>query len=211
MNASHNSISIGVHPWLDYLLASPVTSATLVTRHKRLYLDPESKGGVAYGPLLAGLRRAVSSPDPQAELEAVVSRTEAQPGWRGPVYRECAAGFLSLLPRGATGVPVRQAAWIEDGLSVVLRGLVGLRLRLGELQLVLPYCKEPELGQEAANVVLHLMEQMRDDVLPGATPIVYDLRHKKSFKLHGRTNRTTLNVGLLGSVAQYQRQWFLAA
>lgn len=205
-------VTIGGLQWLDYALSGPRQASTLVTQQKRRYLDPSTQAHHYYGPLLAGFRRAASSADRAAVLDRVVAKA-----WRGkdrkkPVaFRSAADGFLQLLPRKATGVPVTETAWQDGALSVILRHMIGLRLPDGSKMLVAPYCKEPSLSQDVAEILLHIMDTRMGDVLPGATPVVYDTRNSKRYKLHARTNRRQLEATVRAQASQYLRHWSLAA
>lgn len=204
-------VNIGGLQWLDYAQAGPRKAMSLVREQKRQYLTPQRPAWVSYWPLLSGFRRAVSSPDPAAELARVAGQTGRTEDWRAAVYRQCAEGFLHLLPRGATGVPAALVTWAESDLRVTLRHLIGLRLRGDEYLVVAPYCKEPPLTQETAEVLLHLMDELIDHILPGATPVVFDTRHARRFRMHRRTNRQQLDAYVKGLAAGYLRQWSLAA
>ncbi|TVT21194.1 hypothetical protein FNH05_34085 [Amycolatopsis rhizosphaerae] len=204
-------VNIGGLQWLDYAQAGPRKAMSLVREQKRQYLTPQGPAWVSYWPLLSGFRRAVSSPEPAAELERVIAGVAGKDDWREAVYRQCVQGFLQLLPRGATGVPAARVTWAESDLRVTLRHLIGLRLRNDEYVVVAPYCKEPPLTQETAEVLLHLMEGLIDSILPGATPVVFDTRHGRRFRLHRRTNRNQLDAYIRGLAAGYLRQWSLAA
>jgi hypothetical protein len=205
------TVDIGGLQWLDYAQAGPRKAMALVTAQKRQYGSRQGVAWATYRPLLSGFRRAVSSTDPAAELDVVVGEAVAKKDWRGMAYREAVDGFLRLLPRGATGVRATEAAWQEADLRVVLRHLVGLRLDRGDLLIIAPYCKEPPLSQETADVLLYLMELLTERVLPGAQPVVFDTRRGKRYKLNVRTNRDKLDACVRGMAAGYLRQWSLAA
>ncbi|ASR33861.1 hypothetical protein BAY61_01380 [Prauserella marina] len=205
-------MTIGGLQWLDYALAGPRRTMAMVTEQKRRYLDPDARAVAYYAPLLAGFRRAVSSPDRSTVLDRVVAKAAQGRELSKPVaYRSASDGFLRLLPRGATGVPVAQAAWRDGDLSIVLRHMLGLRLRDDTKFLVAPYCKKPELSQEVADVLLHLMDALIPEILPGATAVVYDTRHARRYKLGARTNRRSLDALVRSMASGYVRHWHLAA
>lgn len=205
-------VTIGGLQWLDYALAGPRRASTMVTEQKRRYLDPTSRAGAYYAPLLAGFRRAASSSDRSDVLDRVVVKAAQGRDRNKPVaYRSAADGFLRLLPRGATGVPVTQAAWQDGKLSVVLRHMIGLRLPDDSKLLVASYCKEPELSHEVADVLLHLMDVLMPQVLPGATALVYDTRHAHRYRMRARTNRQQLDNFIRSMASGYLRHWTLAA
>ncbi|MDX3656257.1 hypothetical protein PV646_02955 [Streptomyces sp. ID05-26A] len=209
------NIKISGLVWLDYVLAGPRRAVKLVKAHKKRYLDPASMAWSGYEKLFGAMRQCLNSPDPQATMQGAVAWADARQDWRGPVYRQAADGFLALvakLPgRRPTGVKVQQPQWIEGGLTVTVRNLLGIRLSNGKLLLVAPYCKEPELDQESADILLYILESVVDQALPGATPVLWDLRRGKAFTLHARANRPELDVAVRGLVAKYLTEWDLAA
>jgi len=204
-------VSIGGLQWLDYVQAGPRRAMTMVTTQKKTYLDPGPGAPAYYGPLHAGFRRALNSVDPAAELDRVVGRAVASNLGKAKVYRQAADGFLRLLPRGATGVKVAESAWSEAELQVRMHQMLGVRLLTGEQLLVAPYCKEPVLDPESADVLLYLMESQVKQMLPEATPVVFDTRRGRRFKLHRRANRRQLDACARGMAVGYVRQWELAA
>jgi hypothetical protein len=204
-------ITIGVLPWLDYVVAHPRGRIALVTTQRRRYLEPGGMAWSKYGPLVAGLRRAMNSPTPSTELDSVVNAAAARDRGDEVLYRECADGFLAAVPQGATGVKVRERTWAEGDLEVVMRSMIGLRLTDGTLWLVLPYCKGPEVDKDSADVLLCMMESVCDQMLPGGKPVVIDCRRGKMFKLHARTNRRAFDAFARGLGAGYLRHWWLAA
>ncbi|ACU36336.1 hypothetical protein Amir_2396 [Actinosynnema mirum DSM 43827] len=129
----------------------------------------------------------------------------------GPVYAQMADNFHQLRPTGGTGVPTHQAEWVIDGLTLVAKDLLGIRTPQGGLLLVLPHMNKEELDREAADLLLGVLSEVVDLVLPGATPEVWDMRRGKRFRLRGNANRTTLRVALQGYIAKYQREWALIA
>jgi hypothetical protein len=151
---------------MDYALAGPRRAVAMAKAHKERYLVPGSMAWVTYKPLLAAMRRAASSPDPRAELDKVVAWSILKQDWRGPAFRAAANGFLELLPAGATGVKVGEPRWSDGDLTIVARDLIGLRCPDGRLLLVAPYCKEPALDQESADILLYILESVAEDVLP---------------------------------------------
>lgn len=206
------SVTIGGLQWLDYALAGPRQASEIVTQQKRRYLNPDSRAFTYYGPLLTGFRRAANSTDRSAVLNRVVDKAaQGRVRNRSVAFRSAADGFLRLLPRGATGVPITQAAWQDGPLSVMLRNMIGLRLNDGSKLLVAPYCKEPPLSQDVAELLLHPMDALMPHVLPGATAVVFDTRNVKRYKLHARTNRQRIEATVRAQASQYVRQWDLTA
>ncbi|MFD8498012.1 hypothetical protein [Amycolatopsis sp. NPDC059657] len=208
---TNSKVEIGGQPFLDYARATPREAVNLAKQHKERYLSKDSMAWAAYSTLQAAMRRAVNAPDPKVELDKAVAWAAARTDWTATAYEECAAGFLKLLPKGATGIRVRTPRWSDGDLTIVVRNLIGLRLRTGEQELVLPYVKEPALDQATADFLLCLMEEVIDQALPGAKPVIWDTRRGKAFRLRANTNRRSLGACLRGLAAKYLREWDLAA
>lgn len=209
--AEINTAEIGGFQFLDFAVAGPRKSGKVVAEQKRLYLEPQGPAWVYYGELYAGLRRAVNAPDPACVLDTVVDRAAAVDEARGRAYAEAREGFLRLLPRGASGVPVKTPTWTEGDLTIVMRRMIGLRQRNGTLLYVAPYVKAAPLTQDGADVLLSLMDDLVGTALPGAVPQVWDVRQGEPFKLRRNTNRAALRCHVRGLAAAYMTAWNIAA
>jgi hypothetical protein len=207
------TVFIGGLQWLDYVHAGPRKAMSIVAEQKRRYLDPERPAWSAYGPLLAAFRRALNSPDRKSELEKVIEQVSGKGDWRAAAYRDASEGFLSLIPKRATGIHVTDATWSEGNLRIVFRHLLGVCLhdRADTRWLVLPYCKGEALNQDSADIVLQMMESFAELVLPGSRPIVLDTRHATRYKLRANANRDNIDACVRGLALAYERQWFLTA
>ncbi|EHY91189.1 hypothetical protein ACWGRK_08925 [Saccharomonospora azurea] len=213
MTTTAHTVFIGGLQWLDYVHAGPRKAMSMVAEQKRRYLDPARPAWSAYGPLLAAFRRALNSGDRQEELNRVVAQVADKGDWRTDAYRDAVDGFLTCIPKRATGMHVSDATWAEGNLRIVFRHLLGVRLhdRSDTRWLVLPYCKGDALGQGSADIVLQMMESFADLVLPGARPVVLDSRHATLYKLRANTNRANIDACVRGLALAYERQWSLAA
>jgi hypothetical protein len=213
MTITAPTVFIGGLQWLDYVHAGPRKAASMVAEQKRRYLDPGRPAWSAYGPLLAAFRRALNSADRRGELDRVIAQVSDAGDWRAAAYRDAADGFLSVIPRRATGIRVSDATWAEENLRIVFRNLLGVRVhdKADTRWLVLPYCKADPLTQGSADIVLQMMETFADLVLPGARPVVLDTRRATLFKLRANANRDTLDVYVRGLALAYARQRALAA
>ncbi len=206
-----HSVEIGGFQFLDYVVAGPRQSSKVVTDQKELYLGQQGPGWIYYGDLYAGLRAAMSSVDPRAKLGQVVRDAAATDENRGRAYSEAVNGFFGLLPKGSTGVPVKSEKWHDDDLTVVMRRMIGIRQRNGKQLYVAPYVKAAPLDQDGADVLLYLLESVLAEALPGATPVVWDLRQGKEFKLRRNANRTALERYVRAQAKAYMYVWNAAA
>lgn len=206
------NIGIGAHPWLDYLGSTPSTSFRIAKAQRYNYSREGSGGFHFYNPALTAIRRAISSTEPPAVLEATLGRLKNQTQLIHT--REVFAGFLSWWNNvTATAVPAKAAVWARSGLSVSLysQHLLGLKTSTGVTKVVLPYVKPQVLTRDAAFLLLHLMEQVMPTILDGATPAVLDRRRARSFALRKNTSRTELDAILTAEAARYVTHWHAAA
>ncbi|MGW5703883.1 hypothetical protein [Amycolatopsis japonica] len=201
-------ITIGGIQFAGFIGASARQSRNVVTTQKKLYLG-EAPAWSYYGPLYAALRGALNAPDPRGHLEQAINRAAAQNAAKGEAFRDASAGFLNLLPRGATGVRVTPASWASPHLTVALRNPLGIRLRNGKMLYVVVNPKQDPLSQDATDSVLRMMESGVDGALPGAIPQVWDLRYDGGIasKLRGNANRDALDGYLLAQAAAYRTFW----
>ncbi|SDY00588.1 hypothetical protein SAMN05216215_1018114 [Saccharopolyspora shandongensis] len=211
-----DSVRIGLGPFLDYVRSTPRGCVAIVKSQRRMYLDPDGQGSSFYGPLSAGLRRAVNSTDPEQVIAEVVKRSRPE---QRRHYEELQSGFGRWWSKTkASGVPVASTEWVRAELAVRVlgsrepgSGVLGLRYRDGKTEVVLPYLKEPELGRDAANLTLRILELHMNELLPGAIPVVLDLRRAAPLRLRSNTNRDDLDAVLAGEAAKYVTHWQAAA
>lgn len=173
-----------------------------------MYLDPTNTAPAFYGPLRAGLRRAVNAPNPSQVLADVIAN--ARPAQRGH-YLGVITGFNTWWPRvHATGVRAHDAAWTCGSLTVSVTLPIGLRHRDGSTHLMFGYLKGEPLQADAARLLARMLEHLIPDMLPGATPLVVDLRRGKPFRLAANTNRADLDALLVAEAAKYTTHWHAA-
>lgn len=206
-----NHIRISAASFLDYVRSTPRGCIDLVKQQRKMYTDPDSKGSVFYGPIRTALRRALNSPTPQQEFVRAVD--DAGPS-QYPHFIELERGFSrwwrSSRARSA-GVKVSGAVRRIEGLNVTLHNLLGLRYANNETAVILPYLKDRPLSSDIANPVLRLLELEMAQLLPGAHPVILDVRQAQSFKLRKNTNRDDLDALLRGEAAKYATHWRAAA
>ncbi|WP_336157061.1 hypothetical protein [Amycolatopsis sp. VC5-11] len=206
MNNEH-SAEVGGFQFLDSVVAGPRKLRQVVAAQKELYTSADQPGWIYYGDLYTGLKAAVNSVDPSGTLDKVVRKAAEANDARGLAFREASDGFLKLMSKGATGVPVKTARWTDGDLTVVMRRMIGLRQKNGTVLYVAPYVKCEPLDQDGADVLLYLMESVLDQALPGATPVVWDVRRGKAFKLRKNTNRVALDHYVRAQARAYMYMW----
>ena len=200
------SPKIGAEPFLDYIHSDPSNCIDLVKRHRRMYLDPSSKGFAFYGPVHKALRRAFNSIAAPGEFSPAVD------GASTVQYRhfaELERGFATwwrTAKAHPSGVRVAQAVHHVEGLNVTLANLIGWRYA-NKIELVLPYLKEKPLTPGSANPMLCLLERETPDLLPEARPAIFDVRRGKVFRLRKDTKRKDHYAYVRAEAAKYVTHW----
>ncbi|MGM1060549.1 hypothetical protein [Saccharothrix sp. Mg75] len=200
------AVKVSAAVWLDYVLSPPRKRREMMKAHVRRYLDPQAQAYHYYNTILAAMPRAISSVDPTRVMEECVAGTrEAHQELH---YREIAAGFLTWRSRTkGTQVKVNTAAWTHAGLTATLSRLFGLRQPDGSELVILPYLKAEPLTQDAASLILLMMEDMMPDLRPGATAAILDTRRGQLHTLRKNANRRDIRAQLVGEAAGYVAFW----
>ncbi|WP_433873374.1 hypothetical protein [Saccharopolyspora sp. CA-218241] len=202
-----DGVQISLGSFLDYARSTPRGCAAIVRDQRGIYLDPHSMAWAFYGPFRAALRRAVHATDPVAVVAAAVHA--ARPVQQDH-YRRLHAGFERWWARTkAVGVPLGSAVWPCGELAITVSGrsAVALRYADGGTEVVLPYLKEPELDGGTANLALRVLERAMPDLLPGARPMVLDVRRGRPLRLRRNANRAELDALIAAESAKYLVHW----
>ncbi|GLZ40912.1 hypothetical protein [Actinokineospora sp. NBRC 105648] len=204
------NVVITASSFAEYVAGDRRRRTEIVTSAHEREAVPEHYGRVFYRPILTAIAAAARSQDPAAGLAEVVAAAELTGQPRA--FEEVAAGFLawwrgsrlSAVPHWATTLRVR-----ELDLSVTPH--LAVRDRKGNRQVVLFHLKEAPLTRDGANAALRLLEVCVDDLLPGATPLVVDLRRSREYRLPRNTNITTLDAWLTAEASAYTTHWHTTA
>ncbi|WP_051385750.1 hypothetical protein [Actinokineospora inagensis] len=181
----------------------------VVSAHERDGV-PEHYGRVFYRPMLAAIERAARADDPAGVLAEAVSAAELTGQPRA--YEQVAAGFLAWW-RKARVTPVPCGATIVRfaDLELTVAPHLAVRGRSGGLRAVLFHLKEAPLTRDAANAALRLLAVRVDEVLPGAEPLVVDLRRAREHRLARNTNIPNLDAWLAAEASAYTTHWYSTA
>jgi hypothetical protein len=170
--------------------------------------EKESRGFLSYTPILAGLRHAVCNPDPAERLEQAVARGR---GWQVRAFGEIADGFLEWLPVDASGMLVKRDAWATRGLRLTLDYLLGMELADGQRLAILPYVKEPVLASSKAEIGLRVLYEAIPTMLPGAEPMVLEVRSGREHRLPDTFDPASNDAYLRAAADRYLSMWAEAA
>ncbi|PPK65851.1 hypothetical protein V5P93_000259 [Actinokineospora auranticolor] len=196
--------------FVEYAAGGRRRRTEIVTAAHEREDEPEHYGRVFYVPILRAIRAAARSDDPAAVLAEATAAAELNGQPRA--FAEVSDGFLAWW-RGArrTAVHCRSTVVRVGELNVAVAPHLAVRDRAGETHTVLFHLKEAPLTRDAANAALRLMAVCAGDLLPGAHPLVVDLRRAREYRLPRNTNTTTLDAWLTAEASAYTTHWHTTA
>ncbi|MBM7771355.1 rhodanese-related sulfurtransferase [Actinokineospora baliensis] len=184
----------------------------VVSAHEREGV-PDHYGRIFYQAILAAIDVAARAEDPAAVLADVVAEAEtAGVSGQPRAYEEVAAGFLAWWRKAKlTAVDCGATILRVDGLELTVAPHLAVRGRSGGLQVVLFHLKEAPLTRDGANAALRLLAVCAADLLPGAEPLVVDVRRAREYRLSRGTNLDNLDAWLAAEAAAYTAHWHSTA
>lgn len=165
-----------------------------------------------HGPLLKALKADIQFRTSGLHLERV--RGEVKPHWR-PLYDilvPAATAYLGSLGNPADCQLVRPHETIASvgGLPVKVNPQLGLRYSDGRGEAVRLHFDEQPPTPEAVLATLHLMRRHMNDVLPGAEPVVVDLRRSHVHRPDPSAKPEQVDRWLAGEAAAFSAMWNVA-
>jgi hypothetical protein len=149
----------------------------------------------------------------QAAIVAAVD--QVQPRWR-PLYQELCTGAARYLE--ALGQPdvvrlaaVRPALDVVGGLTVKVNPHFGLRYADGRAEAVRLHFDAQPPTQDLVAATLRLLARQMDTLLPGATPVLVDVRRGGVHRPDARTRPEEVEAWLAGEAAAFSVIWRGAA
>jgi hypothetical protein len=163
--------------------------------------------------LLKALKDDILFRTPGTHLDQV--RTAVKPRWR-PLYDilvPATKAYLASLGDLADCRLVRPREIIAfvGNLPVKINPQFGLRYADGRAEAVRLHFDEDPPTPEAILATLHLMQRHMDDVLPGAEPVVVDVRRGQVHRTDPATKPEQIEQWLTGEAASFSAMWTSAA
>jgi len=198
------NIAVSVGTFADYINVVGPKRVGIIDQQTARYLDPGRPAWYSYAAAETAVRAVLAG-----ETDLPLARMMAAPPRNMPAhYAEIAAGIRTFVAQHRTSlVPVGNAAWSAEELTVNVRQHVGLRVRDAEPLVTFVYLKQLPLTSDAAKVVCRILEIVSDDVLPGAGVAVLDVRRAKLHRPNRRLNRSKLDRWLEAEATGYVRHW----
>lgn len=137
-----------------------------------------------------------------------------KPRWR-PLYEAVSTGALAYLhslgdPALVNLAQTRDALASVGPLAVKINPHFGLRFDDGHREAVrLHFDEEPPTG-EALTATLHLMARHMDQILPGADPVVVDVRRGSTHRIDPSSKAADVERWLTGEAAAFTAIWSAA-
>lgn len=166
-----------------------------------------------HGQLVKALKADIAFRTGGSHLGAVVDLVK--PRWR-PLYEAVTAGATDYLhslsePREVELAQTRDAVGIVGGLAVKINPHFGLRYADGRREAVRLHFDELPPPAEVVTATLHLMRRHMDAILPGAEPVLVDLRRGVTHRLDPATRPDDVERWLAGEAAAFSTMWATAA
>ena len=162
-----------------------------------------------YGQLVKALKADIAFRTGGSQLAAVVDLVK--PRWR-PLYETVSAGATTYLHSlGAPGevevAQTRDALAVVGGLAVKINPHFGLRYADGRREVVRLHFDEEPPTPEAVTATLHLMARHTDQILPGAEPVLVDLRRGTSHRIDPGARQGDVERWLAGEAVAFSAMW----
>jgi hypothetical protein len=166
-----------------------------------------------HGSLVKALKADIRFRTAGSHLEAAAAAVK--PRWR-PLYQTLTAGALKYLeslgqPPAVELAQTRDALGVIGGLTIKINPHFGLRSPDGGLTAVRLHFDEDPPAPEPAMATLHLMTRHMQQVLPGAEPVLVDLRRGTTVRADPATRADEVERWLAGEAAAFSAMWGAAA
>jgi len=162
-----------------------------------------------HGTLIKALKTDVHFRTPGTHLSRATELVK--PRWR-PLYEALVPGALAYLRTlgdlsAVHLVPLREVIAMVGTLPVKINPQLGLRYADGRAEAVRLYFDEDPPTDEAVLATLHLMRRHLDQVLPGAEPVVVDVRRGRVLRADPNGRPEQVEQWLAGEAAAFSAIW----
>ncbi|QRP45922.1 hypothetical protein [Amycolatopsis sp. FDAARGOS 1241] len=170
--------------FVGYSASSGPSRSAFVRRQRRLYEDPARAAFNYYRRAANAVRCGRAARQDEVAMRSLVHHADDR---TRPHYSAIAEGWLRYLGRRDPKlVEVGRARVPLGELEVGVNPQLGLRKSTGRRYATWLYFKEEPLSRDAAQLALWLLDRGLPQILPGAEPLVVDVRRAKEFTLTPR-------------------------
>lgn len=162
-----------------------------------------------HGQLVKALKADIAFRTGGSHLARVVDLV--QPRWQ-PLYEAVSAGARTYLhslgePDRVGLAQTRDALAVVGPLAVKINPHFGLRYDDGRREAVRLHFDELPPTAEGLTATLHLMARHMDQILPGAEPVMVDLRRGTSHRIDPAARSGDIERWLAGEAAAFSAMW----
>ncbi|MCU1684383.1 MAG: hypothetical protein JWQ81_5122 [Amycolatopsis sp.] len=194
--------------FVGYSIRSGPARMSFVRRYRRMFEDPQRAAFNFYRRAASAIREGRESGRDKESMMALVDQANAV---SLPHYTAVAEGWLRYLGRRKPEVvEVGQSRWRHKQFESRISPQLGLRKASGQEFVTWLYFKDEPLTRNGANLALWSMEQVMDDLRPGATALVVDVRRAKEFTLTNR-DRARMEPWVRSEASSFLTLWEAAA
>lgn len=175
---------VGLTTFASYLTASSSERIDCVREQIRIYGQPYQPGPAFYGDFVDAVRRArVTGADELVMRHAVA----AQPvGPRKAHYDQLARCWLAIPELRLPLTSVGAATWRTSHLTVSVRPDFAITGKDGNVMVIKLWLKEAPLKRDAVRGCLWLLNRHMEELSPGGTSLVVDVRREQVHRVGGR-------------------------
>ena len=166
-----------------------------------------------HGQLVKALKADIAFRTGGSQLAGVADLVK--PRWR-PLYEAVSAGAIAYLhslgePDTVSLAQTRDALAVVGPLAVKINPHFGLRYDDGRREAVRLHFDELPPTPESLTATLHLMARHMDQVLPGAEPVLVDLRRGTAHRIDPGARPADVERWLAGEAAAFSAMWSATA
>ncbi|HEY8533463.1 MAG TPA: hypothetical protein VIL44_06260, partial [Micromonospora sp.] len=190
-----------------YVERTGLDKATFVGGLRR---QRESRSGFnPHGQLVKALKADIQFRTGGTHLLRIVDEVHPR---RRPLYRALVPGLCAYLAslgdlRAVELVRTREALGVLNGLTVKINPHFGLRYADGRAEVVRLYFDVAPPSSAALLATLYLMARHMDQVLPGAVPVLVDVRRGEPHHLDPSVRADAVERWLAGEAAAFSAYW----
>jgi hypothetical protein len=166
-----------------------------------------------HGTLIKALKTDIMFRTPGTNLSRAPEAVK--PRWR-PLYEALVPGAIAYLRSlgdlsEVFVVPPREVIAMVGNLPVKVNPQLGLRYLDGRAEVVRLHFDEEPPGDEAVLAALHLMRRHMDQIMPGADPVIVDVRRGRVLRVDPDARPDQIEPWLTGEAAAFAAMWQAAA
>lgn len=175
---------VGLTTFAAYLTASSGKRIDCIRDQIRTRSRDFRPGPAFYQDMIDAMKRGRSSGADELAMQRVIAAQSDGP--RRDHYTQLADHWLALRELRLPLVAFGSATWRAPSLSVSIRPEFAVRDAAGNVLVIKLWLKDDPLLADAVKSCLWLLNNQMDSLVPGATPVVADIRRQKIHRIGRR-------------------------